>query len=79
MTLAEQVRAIKHALSVVDLARLLQLDDETIRRHVRKNRIPYFKVGMAIRFDPDQLADWLEDKSPIDLSPLNRTALSMIS
>jgi len=67
MTLAEHLRTIKHALGVHDLADILQLDEGTIRRYVRRNHIPYFKIGMTIRFDPDQVADWLESKSPISI------------
>jgi hypothetical protein len=36
MTVAEQLRTIKHALSVAEIEQLLQLDEETIRRHVSK-------------------------------------------
>jgi excisionase family DNA binding protein len=68
MTLAEQLRSRKQALSVNELAELLQLDPKTVRRHNRRGHIPYFKVGRTIRFDPQQVADWLD---AITLLPLS--------
>jgi excisionase family DNA binding protein len=67
MTIAEQLRTIKHALGVQELAELLQLNERTIRNYVKAGRIPYLRIGMTIRFDPDQLADWLEGQSPISI------------
>jgi excisionase family DNA binding protein len=61
MTIAEQLRTIKHALNVDTLAEILQLDQGTIRRHIKRGHIPYFKIGMTIRFDPSRIADWLEE------------------
>jgi excisionase family DNA binding protein len=63
MGLAEQIEKLGHALSVDELAALLQLSDETIRRQVKQGTIPYFKVGMTIRFDPKQTAKWLREKA----------------
>lgn len=51
------------------LPRLLTIDQlaehlGTSRRHLRRliaeRRIPYVKVGRLIRFDPDEIADWLD-------------------
>jgi len=30
-----------------------------LRRLVHENRIPYLKVGHFVRFDPDEISDWL--------------------
>jgi len=52
------------------VAEILQLDEGTIRRHVRRGSIPYFKIGMTIRFDPSDLAEWLEAKSMISFKEI---------
>jgi excisionase family DNA binding protein len=70
MTLAEQLRSRKHALSVNELAEILQLDPNTVRRHIRRGHIPCFKVGGTIRFDPQQVADWLEAMNMLPLSAM---------
>jgi excisionase family DNA binding protein len=70
MTIVEQLRSRKHALTVKELAELLSLDEETVRRYVRRGHIPYFKVGETIRFDPQQVANWLD---AITLFPLEAT------
>ncbi len=31
-----------------------------IRRLVAEQRIPFLKIGKFIRFDPNELADWLD-------------------
>lgn len=35
-----------------------------IRRLVHENRIPYLKVGHRLRFDRDEIDQWLEDNRP---------------
>jgi hypothetical protein len=53
MTLIEQLRSKKKALTVEELAGLLCVA-------VRTDHIPFFRVRTSIRFDPHQVADWLE-------------------
>jgi excisionase family DNA binding protein len=72
MTIPEQLRTIKHALTVAEMAQLLQLEEGTIRRHVRRGHIPYFKIGMTIRFDPDSIACWLENKNLLSPESIRR-------
>ena len=60
------------------LPRLLTIDQlaehlGTSRRHLRRliaeRRIPYVKVGRLIRFDPHEIADWLDaGRHPTGLS-----------
>jgi excisionase family DNA binding protein len=66
MTIAEQPRTRKQALNVRDLAEIIQVEEGTVRRHIRQGDIPYFRVGMILRFDPSDISDWLEGNS---LSP----------
>jgi len=64
MTLAEQLRAKKKALTVEELADLLGIGLRTLYKEVEEDRIPFFRVRTSIRFDPHQVADWLEMKMP---------------
>jgi len=66
MTIAEQPRTRKQALNVRDLAEIIQVEEGTVRKHIRQGHIPYFRVGMILRFDPSDISDWLEGNS---LSP----------
>lgn len=60
--LADTLESRTSALSVADLALVLNVNGATIRRHIRAGRIPYFKIGMTIRFDPKQVAGWLREQ-----------------
>jgi excisionase family DNA binding protein len=62
MTLGERLRSTNKALKVDALADLLGVAIRTIYKEVEDNRIPFFRVRGSIRFDPHQVADWLEDK-----------------
>jgi excisionase family DNA binding protein len=64
MTLVEQLRSRKKALTVEELAGLLCIGIRTLYKEVEDNRIPFFRVRSSIRFDPHQIAQWLETKMP---------------
>lgn len=64
MTLAEQLRSKKKALTVEELADLLCIAIRTLYKEVEDDHIPFFRVRTSIRFDPHQVADWLEGKTP---------------
>lgn len=64
MTLAEQLRSKNKALTVEELADLLGVAIRTLYKEVEDDHIPFFRVRTSIRFDPDQIADWLEGKMP---------------
>ena len=57
--LAEQIEKTTHALTVPEVAKLCHTSTMTIYRQVKQNRIPYFKIGDSVRFDPKALATWL--------------------
>lgn len=48
-------------LSVEALAELLGLEPGIVRRLVWDRRIPYFKISRFVRFDPAEIARWLDD------------------
>ena len=64
MSLAEQLRSKKKALTVEELADLLGVAVRTLYKEVEDDHIPYVRVRTSIRFDPHQIADWLETKMP---------------
>lgn len=54
----------------------LRLGDSVrhIRRLVAERRIPYLKVGHFVRFDPDEIAVWL-DTQRISVTGISRRTL----
>ena len=58
----------RHALVVTDIAQLLRISERQVYKLVAAHRIPCFKIGGSIRFDPSAIAVWLREKmSPADL------------
>lgn len=47
-------------LDIDQLANRLGTSHRHIRRLVAERRIPYVKVGRLIRFDPGEIATWLD-------------------
>jgi excisionase family DNA binding protein len=64
MTLVEQLRSKKKALTVEELSDILCVAIRTLYKEVEDGHIPFFRVRTSIRFDPHQIADWLEGKMP---------------
>ena len=59
MSLADQVEKIGSALTAHELAKLLSVSKVTIFRQAAAGRIPSFRVGTCVRFDPRAIANWL--------------------
>ena len=49
-------------LDVDGVARALGITARHVRRLVAERRIPFFKVGRFVRFDPGELDLWLEQQ-----------------
>lgn len=47
-------------LDITMLADHLGVTPRHVRRLIAERRIPYLKWGRLIRFDPDEIADWLD-------------------
>jgi excisionase family DNA binding protein len=45
---------------ITRLADHLGVTPRHVRRLIAERRIPYLKVGRLIRFDPDEIAEWLD-------------------
>lgn len=51
---------LPHLLTVTALAEHLGVDIRHIRRLVAERRIPFIKWGHLLRFDPAEIADWID-------------------
>ena len=58
-TLADQIEAFDHALTAEDLADTLRVTPTMVRKLAREGRLPSFRVGTAVRFDPKLVAAWM--------------------
>ncbi|MCA1841799.1 MAG: helix-turn-helix domain-containing protein [Actinobacteria bacterium] len=53
-------RPLPRLLDIAGIAEHLAVSERHIRRLVTERRIPYLKWGHLLRFDPDEIADWLD-------------------
>ena len=62
MTLPESTSPspIPELLDITDLAKSLRVNARHIRRLVHERRIPFIKWGHLIRFDPDEVREWID-------------------
>jgi excisionase family DNA binding protein len=58
-SLADQIERCRHALRAGELAELLAVSKITVFKLARAGRIPSFRVGTCVRFDPRAVAKWL--------------------
>ena len=63
MSLIESLRATRTPLTTKQAAEMLGIHPMTIYKWSRTGRIPTLRLGGALRFDPQALAAWLEDRS----------------
>ena len=50
----------RRLITLKQVAELLNVNERHVRRLVFERRIPYFKWGHLLRFDPVELEKWLE-------------------
>ena len=62
MNLIEKLEAHSGAMKVTELCELLGVDDKHIYRMAARGSLPSFRVGGAVRFDPQEVAKWLRLK-----------------
>ena len=53
---------VPHLLTIDQLAEQLGITTRHVRRLIAERRVPYLKVGKLVRFDPAEIADWLDDR-----------------
>ena len=63
-------------LTITELAVVLKLAEQTIRRYVLKREIPFHKIKKVIRFRPSEVERWIDsgglDNPVTDLEELVR-------
>ncbi len=52
---------LPHLLTIEQLAEHLGVTQRHVRRLVAEKRVPYLKWRRFIRFDPDEIAAWLDN------------------
>jgi excisionase family DNA binding protein len=60
--LTDSLDGRRRALVVADIAELLNISERQVYKLVAKHRIPCFKIGGSIRFDPVAISAWLREK-----------------
>jgi excisionase family DNA binding protein len=73
MTLADKIEKFGRALTAGELSELLNVSKVTVFKLAAAGRIPSFRVGTCVRFDPRAVANWLRCTST-DFSPAARDA-----
>jgi excisionase family DNA binding protein len=58
-TIVERLRSADGALSVSELAPLLNVTPLTLQRWIKANHVPFFRLGRTIRFCGPTVARWL--------------------
>jgi len=62
MDLAEQIERMERALTADELAGLLSVSRVTIFKQAAAGKIPSFRIGTCVRFDPHAVAEWLRSQ-----------------
>jgi excisionase family DNA binding protein len=57
--LADRIERFGHALNARQLATLLAVSTIVVYKLAKSNRIPSFRIGTCVRFDPRAVALWL--------------------
>ena len=53
---------MENYLTAKDVAGMVQLSEQTIRRYVMLKQIPYYKIIRAVRFKPSEIRKWIEER-----------------
>lgn len=59
LTLAERIERVGRALNAEELSGFLNVSKITIFKQAKAGRIPSFRIGTCVRFDPKAVAKWL--------------------
>lgn len=79
MVYREERLYMKKPLKVEDLAELLDVSSAVIYDMVRRNEIPYFKVGRRlIRFQPSAIEKWMNEQDTTIINPSNNNSSEVL-
>jgi len=65
LSIADRLRSSETALSVSELAPILNVTTLTIHRWVKAKRVPFFRLGRTIRFCPATISRWLQERETV--------------
>lgn len=65
------------ALKAGELAKLLGVTRQHIYKMAAAGCLPSFRVGSAVRFDPQQVAEWLKQRMPLPIPPARAHKLAV--
>jgi excisionase family DNA binding protein len=71
-SLASRVRGMHGALDADELSKLLGVAKVTILRRAKRGKIPSFRIGTMVRFDPQAISRWLLEQGVQSLSSPKR-------
>ncbi len=63
LVIAARIDAMHHALVVKDLAPILRVSSTKLYNMAREGRIPSYRLGGSVRFDPHAVAVWLRSRA----------------
>jgi len=58
-SLADHIEQLGRALTADELAEILTVSRVTVFKQAKSGRIPCFRIGTCVRFDPRAIAAWL--------------------
>src|SRR5579864_3587310 len=64
MTLIQLLEATRKALTTREVAELLGVSKQHVYEMAADGGLPAFHLGRSIRFDPQELADWMRRRKP---------------
>ena len=59
LSLADRIERMGRALTADELASMLTVSKVTIFKQAKAGRIPSFRIGTCVRFDPKSVGTWL--------------------
>ena len=59
LSLADRIERMGRALTADELASVLTVSRITIFKQAKAGRIPSFRIGTCVRFDPKSVGTWL--------------------
>jgi excisionase family DNA binding protein len=59
LELADRIEGMAAAMTAKELAALLAVSPITVFKQAKAGRIPSFRIGTCVRFDPHTVSQWL--------------------
>ena len=62
-SLPQRIEEIHRAMTAGEIAELLALSPITVYKLAKAGRLPSFRIGTSVRFDPRAVAEWLRSNA----------------